>query len=94
MKDYKKIISKLIPYFIIFAFSLLGTYLVFYKGLNYGDDYNFHIANFIEQYETLISGNKLSPISGIIGAGLGSGTRLFYSPLPHLTVSLLSVFYR
>ena len=51
-------------------------------------------TNFIEQYETFISGNKLSPISGIIGAGLGSGTRLFYSPLPHLTVSLLSVFYR
>lgn len=94
MVDYKKILSKITPYIIIFVFSILGTYLVFYKGINYGDDYNFHIANFIEQYETFISGNKLSPISGIIGAGLGSGTRLFYSPLPHLTVSLLSVFYR
>ena len=94
MKDYKSLIFKFIPYLIVFVFSLLGTYLVFLNGLNYGDDYNFHIPNFIEQYETILSGNKLSPISSIIGAGLGSGTRLFYSPLPHLTVSLLALFYR
>ncbi len=92
-----KIISigkKIIPYILLLLFSLLGTYLVFYKGINTGDDYRFHFANIIEQYETLLEKKELSPISGMVAMGLGTGTRLFYSPLPHLTVTLLSLFMR
>ncbi|MCI5744982.1 MAG: hypothetical protein MR270_01715 [Erysipelotrichaceae bacterium] len=90
----KKRVLSVYPYILIFLFSLMGTYLIFYKGINTGDDYRFHFANIIEQYETLLSKHELSPISGILAMGLGSGTRLFYSPLPHLTVALLSLFMR
>ena len=95
MKD--KVIQTLkwlFPYLIILVFSIFGTYLVFYKGVNHGDDYKFHIPNIIEQYETLLKTHSLSPISGTIGMGLGTGTRLFYSPLSHLTVTLLALFMR
>ena len=92
---YKKILSylyKIIPYVIILLFSCLACFLLFKAGINRGDDFNFHIPNILEQYKTIKSNHYLSPISGYLGIGLGSGNRLFYSPLPHLTVTILALF--
>ena len=94
MNYLKNTLKCCFPYLIILIFSCLGGYLVFLKGLNTGDDFRFHFPNIIEQYETLLQTHKLSPISGMIANGLGTGTRLFYSPLPHLSVALLALFYR
>lgn len=94
MEKYKKFLLSMIPYIIILIMSICGTYIVFYEGIPMGHDYKFHVSNMIEQYETIVSGHKLSPISGIVSMGLGTGTRLFYAPLPHLTVTILALFLR
>lgn len=81
------------PYLVILILSICGTYLVFYLGVIKGHDYKFHVANVIEQFETIKANGTLSPISGFVAMGLGNGTRLFYAPLPHLTVSLLAFVF-
>ena len=84
---------KLIPYFIILILSLLGCVIVFYSGLNRGDDYSFHIANIYDEYVSLKNGHDISPISGNLAMGLGYGKGLFYSPLPHLVVRLFGILF-
>lgn len=94
MEKYKKYFLSALPYLLIFIMTLCGMCVVFYDGIYKGHDYKFHMSNIIEQYETILSGKNLSPISGIVSMGLGTGTRLFYSPLPHLTVTIIALFYR
>ena len=89
MQKCKKIINNLLPYFLIFVFSLIGTYLVFLKGFNNGDDFVFHFGNILDQYRMLEDGYELNPISGNLGLGFGVGNRLFYSPLTHFVVTLI-----
>lgn len=90
----KKIFMMLLPYLLILIMSLLGLYLVFYTGITRGHDYKFHMANIIEQYETLLKTGKLSGISGYVAMGLGTGTRLFYAPLPHFSVAILAYIFK
>ena len=94
MEKLKKYFISSLPYLLIFVMTLCGMCIVFYDGIYKGHDYKFHMSNIIEQYETILSGKNLSPISGIVSMGLGTGTRLFYSPLPHLTVTIIALFYR
>lgn len=90
MEKTKKILLESIPYIIILIATLLGNYLYFYNGLNLGDDFKFHFANIQEQYKLLKEGKSISVISGYIGIGLGSGTRLFYAPIPHFIVAFIA----
>lgn len=78
--------KKYIPYILIFAFSLFATHLVFYEGINIGDDFYFHLTNIYDRYLTVLDGKGLSPISGNLASGLGSGTELVYSPLSHFVI--------
>lgn len=91
MEKLKNIFIKIWPYLLILIFSIMGTYLVFYKGLNNGDDYKFHIGNIMDYYLTFTNGDKLSPISGNLALGLGAGNRLFYSPFAHFMIAIMSV---
>ncbi len=93
-KGFLKIFFNILPYFIIFCFSLLGCYLLFYKGTNLGDDYFFHLPNIYEQYKTIVEGHSLSYISGYIGMGLGIGNRLFYSPLSQFSVVIMALIIK
>ncbi len=93
-KNFLKIFFNILPYFVIFGFSLLGCYLLFYKGTNLGDDYFFHIPNIYEQYKTILEGHSLSYISGYIGMGLGVGNRLFYSPLSQFCVVIMALIIK
>ena len=61
------------------------------KGLNTGDDIVYHLGNIMDEYVSLSSGHGLSPISGNLAMGLGVGNRLFYSPLPHLSIALMAL---
>lgn len=79
------------PYAIILLVSLAASYVLFYDGFAGGDDFVFHIPNIYELYLNIKSGEGISYISNYIMNGLGSGTRLFYSPLPHLTVAYTAI---
>ncbi len=91
MNQAKKDGIKVLPYLMIFIFSLIGSYVLFYKGIGSGDDIYFHFANIIDIYETIKSGHSLQSISGNLAMGLGVGNRLFYSPLPHLSIAMLAL---
>ena len=93
MEKAKSILLKLLPYIIILIATLCCNYLYFYNGLNIGDDYKFHLANIYEQYELLKSGKPIGEISPYIGIGLGSGTRLFYSPIPHFLIAFIAYLF-
>lgn len=84
-------IKRKIPYLVLLILSFFATYLIFYLGVGQGDDIKFHFSNIMDEYLTLKKGFALSPISGNIAMGLGVGNRLFYSPLPHLTVTLTAI---
>lgn len=84
-------VKKIIPYLLIFLFSCVGSFILFYKGLNTGDDIVYHLGNIMDEYVSLSSGHGLSPISGNLAMGLGVGNRLFYSPLPHLSIALMAL---
>lgn len=90
MEKAKNILLKIIPYIVLLIATLLGNYLYFYNGLNLGDDFKFHFGNIQEIYKLLNEGKPISEISGYIGMGLGSGTRLFYAPIPHYIVALMA----
>lgn len=90
----KKFIKNSIPYLVILCLSILGTYIVFYKGVVPGDDIYFHLGNIMDQYLTIKEGDLFSKISSNLAMGLGVGNRLFYSPLPHLTVSIITLFLK
>ena len=91
MSKVKSIATKALPYLLILAFSLMGTYLVFYEGFAYGDDYHYHFGNILDKYNTLLDGKPLSAISGNLVLGYGTGGGLFYSPIPHTAVVLVGV---
>lgn len=93
MKKHKEISTRILPYIIMLVVTLLGNYLYFYNGLNIGDDFKFHFANIFEQYKLLCEGKPISEISAYIGMGLGSGTRLFYAPLPHITIAFIAYIF-
>ena len=89
----KNYIYKTIPYLIILVCSFFALYILFYEGFPGGDDMSFHFPNIYELFSDLKSGNDYQYISSQISSGFGSGTRLFYSPLPHYSVALLGVIY-
>lgn len=93
MKVVKNYLIKLIPYFIILAMTCFACYLLFYNGYAGGDDGSFHFPNINELYHSFKNGDGYTYISTEITSGFGSGTRLFYSPLPHLCVAFLGVIY-
>ena len=93
MEKLKKILKISTPYFLILAFSLMGTYLVFFKGLNRGDDFFYHLPNILDKYNSLLNGQSLE-ISSSLAGGLGYGAGLFYSPLSHITVAFMGVILR
>ncbi len=86
--------KRLLPYFLILLFSIFGTWLFMYDGLNIGDDYFFHLPSILDKYEGAISGNGLGGISSYIGDGLGYGASLFYSPLSHYFIVILALIFR
>ena len=88
----KRFVNFIIPYAIILLFSIAVSYVLFYDGFAGGDDLVFHIPNIYELYLNIKAGEDFSYISNYIMNGLGSGTRLFYSPIPHLTVAYTAVF--
>ena len=94
MDKAKKYLNIITPYLILLIFTLFSTYLYFYKGLNTGDDFFYHLGNIMDEYKTILDGEKLSPISGNLIAGLGVGNRLFYSPLSHFSVALMTLFLK
>ncbi len=96
MEKLKSISKRSVPYLLILFLSIIGTILVFWKGLNRGDDFFYHLPNILDKYNSIISGNGLSGISSEVANGLGYGAGLFYSPLSHFTVAvtgaLLKIF--
>ncbi|MBE6674062.1 MAG: hypothetical protein E7596_03025 [Ruminococcaceae bacterium] len=91
MSKVKNIAKWSLPYILILAFSLMGTYLVFYEGISYGDDYHYHFGNILDKYNTIVDGKPLSAISGNLVLGYGTGGGLFYSPIPHITVVVVAL---
>ncbi|MBQ8546705.1 MAG: hypothetical protein IJ437_07190 [Clostridia bacterium] len=89
LSSLKFISKKTVPYALIFVFSLIGTVLVLWNGLNKGDDFFYHIPNILDKYNSILNGNGLSGISSEIANGFGYGAGLFYSPLSHFTVAVL-----
>jgi len=94
MSKAYSVLKKSVPYILILCLALLGTSLIFHKGLNTGDDYFYHLPIIFDKYEAIIKGQGLSGISAQIGSGIGYGGSLFYSPLSHLTVVILAVFFK
>ncbi len=91
MSRVKNIATWSLPYILILAFSLMGTYLVFYKGFAFGDDFHYHFGNILDKYNTILDGKPLSAISGNLVLGYGTGGGLFYSPIPHITVAIVAL---
>ena len=91
MEKLNKFLLKSLPYVLLLIFTFMGTYLVFYKGLNNGDDYKYHIGNVYDYYITFLNKDTLNPISGNLAMGFGIGNRLFYSPLSHFMIAIMSV---
>ena len=85
MKRLEKIVNKSISPLLIFVFSVFGTWLLLYNGLNIGDDYYYHLPAILDKYL-----NNSFEISSSLANGLGYGSGLFYSPLSHLCVYLLA----
>ena len=90
MEKIKKTARVLLPYIVILSLSLAGTYLVFFSGLNKGDDFYYHLPNILDKYNSILNGQSLE-ISASLAGGLGYGAGLFYSPLSHFTVAFMGV---
>lgn len=86
--------KRLLPYVLILLFSIFGTWLFMYNGLNIGDDYYFHLPSILDKYESVISGNGLGGISSEIGNGIGYGASLYYSPLSHYFIVILALVFK
>ena len=86
--------KRLLPYLLILAFSIFGTWLFMYDGLNIGDDYFYHLPSILDKYESALNGNGLGGISSQIGNGLGYGASLFYSPLSHYFIVVLALIFK
>jgi hypothetical protein len=83
--------KRLLPYVLILLFSIFGTWLFMYNGLNIGDDYYFHLPSILDKYESALNGNGLGGISSELGNGIGYGASLFYSPLSHYFIVILAL---
>ncbi|MBP3494801.1 MAG: hypothetical protein J6K52_01180 [Clostridia bacterium] len=93
MSKTRSAIVGFLPYLMILAFSLIGTYLVFYEGFALGDDFYFHLGNIHDKFQTIISEGSLSAISSNLALGYGMGGTLFYSPVPHFTVVIFALIF-
>ncbi len=93
MSKTRSAIGGILPYLMILAFSLIGTYLVFYEGFALGDDFYFHLGNIHDKFQTIISEGSLSAISSNLALGYGMGGTLFYSPVPHFTVVIIALIF-
>ncbi|MBQ9124586.1 MAG: hypothetical protein IJY14_02730 [Acholeplasmatales bacterium] len=78
----------ILPYIIIIIASIMGTHFLFRDGICTGHDYAYHMPMILDDYYSL-KNLKYEPISDILLSGIGIGKRLFYSPLPHLSVASL-----
>lgn len=95
MEKTKRILIRSLPYTALFAISVISTYLVFYKGFGWGSDFEFHFSSMLDKYNTILEKGTYSAISKDLGAGLGIGNTLFYSPLSHIipvTVAIILKF--
>ncbi len=88
LSKLKTTTQRLTPYALMLLFSLIGTIIVFWSGLNKGDDYFYHIPNILDKYNSIINGNGYPFISAETAGGLGYGAGLFYSPLSHFSVAV------
>lgn len=93
MEKTLNILKKSIPYVILFCMTFASTYLIFYDGVPYGADLNFHFANIYDKYKTMLDGHTLSGISGNIGTGIGVGGGLFYSPFSHTFIAIVALIF-
>ena len=94
MEKAKRILNKISPYALILAFSIIGTYLIFYKGFGWGSDFEFHFSSMLDKYTTILKTGKLSVISGNLAIGLGMGNGLFYSPVSHIVPVFLALILK
>ncbi len=85
MQGASKVFKGLMPYLSIFLFSILGTWLFLYSGLNIGDDYYYHLPAILDKYE-----NGFCGISSSLADGIGYGAGLYYSPLSHYTIVIIA----
>lgn len=94
MEKTKRILNSSFPYIVLFAISIISTYLVFYKGFGWGSDFEFHFSSMLDKYNTILEKGSYSGISQDLGAGLGVGNTLFYSPLSHIIPVTVAVIFK
>lgn len=94
MEKTKRILNSSFPYIVLFAISIISTYLVFYKGFGWGSDFEFHFSSMLDKYNTILEKGSYSGISQDLGAGLGIGNTLFYSPLSHIIPVTVAVIFK
>ncbi|MBQ4509650.1 MAG: hypothetical protein II984_02905 [Clostridia bacterium] len=94
MEKARKILNKSFPYTVLLLISIISTYLVFYKGFGWGSDLEFHFSSMLDKYNTILEKGSYSAISKDLGAGLGVGNTLFYSPLSHIIPVTVAIILR
>ncbi len=94
MEKTKRILKKSLPYIVLFAISVISTYLVFYKGFGWGSDFEFHFSSMLDKYNTILEKGSYSAISKDLGTGLGVGNALFYSPLSHIIPVTVAIVFK
>lgn len=94
MEKTKRILNSSFPYIVLFAISIISTYLVFYDGFGWGSDLEFHFSSMLDKYNTILEKGLYSGISQDLGAGLGVGNTLFYSPLSHIIPVTVAIIFK
>lgn len=94
MEKTKRILNKIFPYIVLFAISIISTYLVFYHGFGWGSDLEFHFSSMLDKYNTILEKGSYSAISQDLATGLGVGNTLFYSPLSHIIPVTVAIIFK
>ena len=94
MEKFNATLKKAFPYTVLLAISIISTYLVFYKGFGWGSDFEFHFSSMLDKYNTILEKGTFKAISKDLGAGLGVGNTMFYSPVSHIIPVTVAIIFK
>ncbi len=87
---YSKI---LLPYLILLIASIISLYIFLYDGLPGGDDAKFHLSQSYDIYFGMKNGFFGLSTDHLTLGSLGYNSMLFYGPLSHYSIALLTYLF-
>jgi hypothetical protein len=90
---FKRTIIAFLPYLLILISSIVALYLYLLPGINSGDDMIWHLTYIYDLYYGFKNGFAPGTTSHVVGGIFAVNIYLFYAPLPHYIVVILTLMF-